>query len=419
MNPTMFDALSEREEDDAMARNLVICTDGTWNTPDQSDRHRVVASNVVKVCRAVSGRNAKSGVEQLVYYDTGVGTGGRWDRIKGGVFGVGLFDNVQKAYKAIGSGWRPQDRLFLFGFSRGAFTARSLAGLIGVCGIPDPSKGPVAEALSSAVEVYRMDPRKQRTEREKEAAAHLARWSHHDDQGNPIRSVWFVGVWDTVGALGVPLKLLNWVGRHRYSFHDVRLGTHIQHAYHAIAIDERRRPFKPTLWLDRETNADQQVEQLWFPGVHSNIGGGYVDAGLSDRALLWMCAKARAAGLGLNNDYMRRRLNPDYHGELRDPLSLVYKMSRPFLRPIGKPWPDAGNSRSYPALKEGVHYSAERRHGHVTEALYQANPGAANLTEVLDSKQLPVAPALAEERDFHLSGAAFDWGGDGSAPAPL
>ena len=96
------------------------------------------------------------GIRQYVYYDTGVGTGGLWDHFKGGVFGIGLLENIKQAYSVISSNFEVGDNLFLFGFSRGAYTARSLSGLIGLCGIPDPRKSPVAEAVDSAIDIYRM-----------------------------------------------------------------------------------------------------------------------------------------------------------------------------------------------------------------------------------------------------------------------
>ena len=284
-----------------MTRHLIVCTDGTWNQPDQRDRDRIVPSNVVKMARAIAGKTRK-GIPQLVYYDTGVGTGGWWDRIKGGAFGIGLSDNIKQAYTALGQEFRPGDKLFLFGFSRGAYTARSLAGLIGLCGIPDRGKHDLAEATEHAFKIYRLK------KRHSEAREHGKKFSHTKGfrQKTLYTDVHFVGVWDTVGALGIPGGLF----RSRHNFHDVTLGSHITHAYHALATDERRRPFTPTLWLGKNVSRDQKVEQVWFPGVHTNIGGGYVDAGLSDRAFLWMCLKAREAGLGFKADYMNLQSHP-------------------------------------------------------------------------------------------------------------
>ncbi|MDH5736844.1 MAG: DUF2235 domain-containing protein, partial [Gammaproteobacteria bacterium] len=374
-------------------RHFVICTDGTWNTPDQTDRGRVVPSNVVKISRALAGHNT-AGVEQLLYYDRGVGTQGGWDAIKGGAFGIGLSDNVIEAYQVLGHHYQEGDRLFLFGFSRGAYTARSLAGLIGLCGIPDPGKGDVHSLVKKAWAIYReSDPGR----RQQLAAAHVQACSVMTSSGM-ANEIWFIGVWDTVGALGIPLKPLNWLGRQRTRFHDVRLGAHIRHAYHAIAIDERRRPFKPALWergvADGEAGQSQpqEVQQVWFTGVHSNIGGGYVDTGLSDRAFLWMSAKARTKGLGFRADYMSRRIDPNYHGELRNSMHLGYKMLLPCERPVG------GGSH---ILGERIHYSVAARLRHPTELAYRDLHRGSSLDQALKSDLPAIEPGMPEELNFH------------------
>ncbi|MDE0242659.1 MAG: DUF2235 domain-containing protein [bacterium] len=387
-----------------MTRNLVVCTDGTWNRPDQRDRDRIVPSNVVKVARALSGKTP-AGTEQRVYYDTGVGTGGRWDHFKGGVFGVGLLENVKQAYSAIGSSYRIGDRLFLFGFSRGAYTARSLAGLIGLCGIPDPTKSDVSAAVDSATRIYRSRPGKARSNN---ASAHVERFSHTTD-GQLVRDIHFIGVWDTVGALGVPLKHLRFIGAHRHAFHDVSLGNHVAYAYHALAIDERRKPFAPSLWSAANVHDGQTVKQVWFPGVHSNVGGGYVDAGLSDRTFLWMCANAKAAGLGFHSEYMRRRVDPNLYGELRDSMKWYYKILGPYPRPIPDPKAAAG---------EAVHWSALQRLEFVTEIAYRNRPNRAVLANAIAAGSPPVTAAMPEE-DFHRAGAAPDWNDGGGVPESL
>ena len=389
-----------------MARNLVICTDGTWNKPDQMDRGRVVPSNVVKLARALSGKTS-DGVSQHVYYDTGVGTGGWWDRVKGGAFGIGLMENVKQAYHCIGTNFEPGDRLFLFGFSRGAYTARSLAGLIGLCGIPDRDKGLVGAAVDSAVKVYRM-PQKKRAKREaREASAkeHISGCSHMKD-GEAVRGIGMVGVWDTVGALGIPLAPLRWVGGRRRRFHDVTLGSHIESAYHALAIDERRRPFRPTLWCARNVSSGQMVEQVWFPGVHTNIGGGYVDAGLSDRALLWMCLKAVGAGLGFRKDYMRGRVDPNLYGELRNSMKRRYRPLGTIVRPIG----------TDTVAGEYIHYSARQRVDFATEAAYRERARRSALQNALDAGMPLIAPSSRAETAFHSLSNLQNWNdGGGSA----
>lgn len=386
-----------------MTRNLVFCTDGTWNKPDQQDRDRVVPSNVAKVCRAVSGKT-NNDVEQLVYYDTGVGTEGNlFDRIMGGAFGVGLFENVKQAYKVLAKNYQEEDKLFIFGFSRGAYTARSLASLIGLCGIPDPNKNDVDETIKLAYKIYRMNPKKKKSEREKTAKKHVEEYTHIN------KEVWFIGVWDTVGSLGIPLKLFNWIARSKHRFHDTTLGSHIKRAYHAIAIDERRKPFLPTLWLTENISPEQTVEQVWFPGVHSNVGGGYVDAGLSDRALLWMCLKARDAGLGFNEAYINRRVDPNYHGEVRNSMNILYKIFGPAPREIGiKNGKYAG---------EMIHYTAERRFEHATEILYRNRYSKESLGKALKNDYPPIAK-MDEETGFY-SGAKIKWNGNTELPKSM
>lgn len=356
-----------------MSRNLVICTDGTWNRPDQRDRDRIVPSNVVKVARALSGRTSAQ-TEQCVYYDTGVGTGGRWDHFKGGAFGVGLLENVKQAYSAIGSSFRSEDKLFLFGFSRGAYTARSLAGLIGLCCIPDPARGNVSASVESAIQIYRARPGAARSHK---ASRHAQQFSH-TNEASTVGDIHFIGVWDTVGALGVPLK-------------------HLQF-----------KPFRPSLWSAANVRAGQTVQQVWFPGVHSNIGGGYVDAGLSDRSFLWMCANAKNAGLGFRNEYMRQRVDPNLYGEFRDSMKWYYRTLGPYPRPI----------QNATAAGEEIHWSARQRLGFATEIAYRNRPDRAILANAIAAGNPPVTVPMPEE-DFHSPGAKPTWNDGGGVPRNL
>lgn len=389
-----------------MARHLVVCTDGTWNRPDQRDHGLVIPSNVVKVARAVAGCT-QGGVQQLVYYDTGVGTGGCWDQIKG-IFGFGLSKNVKQAYEALGKIFQPGDKIFLFGFSRGAYTARSLAGLIGLCGIPNGREESVTAIVERAFRIYRL--RNGAGERIEKAKRHIEKYAHVKKDQCAINDICFIGVWDTVGALGIPSDLCKAFNRRRFQFHDTTLGEHIQRAYHALAIDERRRPFKPTLWLNGEASKHREVQQLWFPGVHCNIGGGYVDHGLSDRAFLWICLKAREAGLGLKADYMNLRVIPDYHGELRDSRVGVFQLLSSRARVIG----EGGNAG------EAIHYSAEERFDHSTESNYREGHARKNLGPALESAKMNGKPSVASplcgEKEFHSHLKACFWNDGGGSP---
>ena len=206
--------------------------------------------------------------------------------MSGGAFGHGLEDNVYEAYRFLVGNYEPGDELFLFGFSRGAFTARSLAGMIRKCGILERQH---VRRYPAAIALYRDD------QHPDSPAARTFRRAHAvgGDATLPIR---FIGVWDTVGALGIPLRGLRGLTRHKYQFHDTELSGSVAQACHALAIDERRAPFEPTLWAYRP-KPGQTVEQVWFAGVHSDVGGGYPDTGLADITLEWMIDRAQGAGL--------------------------------------------------------------------------------------------------------------------------
>ena len=383
-------------------RNLVLCFDGTWNSDDASS-----PTNVVKTWRAIRPATS-AGVEQLAYYDRGVGTG-RFDRFRGGVLGLGLARNVEIAYRWLTANYMPRDRLFLFGYSRGAYTARSLAGLLGLCGIPDAGRCALvdcrpAEAAGRAMAIYRMPAGKAREER---AARHRDTFRRAPaapgvpgvDVLRPSIIVHFIGVWDTVGALGVPVTWLNWVGARRHRFHDVRLDRHIRHACHAVSVDEGRRPFVPTLWLS-PPGPGQEVEQLWFPGVHGDVGGGRPHAGLSDGALLWMWAKAHAAGLAFEPRAVLDEVAPDPLGP-QGRMSPAYRLLGRHDRPVGE-----ADENGRPAVTgEAVHFSAIRRLENPESAAYREGVARRTLLPALEEKRVqPASPAPGEEDPTSL-----DW----------
>jgi uncharacterized protein (DUF2235 family) len=280
-----------------MAKNLVVCCDGTWNDPDELRDHVAKPTNVAKLALTLVSDVDKSAGErsQLMHYEPGVGTTAD-ERLIGGAFGYGLSRNIRDGYRFLAQNYAPGDRIFLFGFSRGAYTARSLAGLIHNCGV---LRADCIDQVDAAFAFYR-DRTNQTHPRT--IASHIFRdmYAHADAK------VFFIGVWDTVGALGIPESLPGWEQLSKiftgweqlWGFHDTRLSPEVKFAYHALAIDEERSPYKPTLWAtDPGAVADQTLEQVWFAGVHSEIGGGTSDSSLSDIPFLWMVEKARAQGL--------------------------------------------------------------------------------------------------------------------------
>ncbi|MFB8773831.1 DUF2235 domain-containing protein [Streptomyces broussonetiae] len=327
-----------------MAKRLVVCCDGTWNFADQPSK-----TNVAKVALSVIPGTA-AGREQRVCYHGGVGTHRR-ERVRGGAFGVGLSRNVVDAYRFLVETYEPDDEVFLFGFSRGAFTARSLAGLILNSGI---LRRDHADRIPEAWALYR-----DRIEQPKGAAATLFRRSYARET-----EIDFIGVWDTVGALGIPMPSAPWLQPYatrfnrRWAFHDTELGSSVRAAFHALAVDEQRSAFRPTLWHQRP-GADQQgqeLKQVWFAGVHSDVGGGYRETGLSDIALLWMVDQARRYGLEFDLDVLSEagpkvmrpekstdfRVRPDGSGPLHSSRTGMYRLVKPLHRPIGEAANDQG-----------------------------------------------------------------------------
>lgn len=317
-----------------MAKRLVLCCDGTWNTPDQTSAGRRCQTNVAKVAATVADRDAE-GVEQLVLYHRGVGTA-RGERIRGGAFGVGLSRGVQDVYRFVVANYEPGDEIFLFGFSRGSYMARSTAGLIRNAGI---LKAANLGEIPRAYALYR-----ERAVHPRDLESQLFRRTYSHPEA-PIR---FVGVWDTVGALGIPWSGVPAFDRlnRRWSFHDTQLSRIVQNAYQALAIDERRRPFLPAIWKQNPQAVDQVLEQVWFAGVHCDVGGGYPDTGLSDLALLWMVARARSCGLAFEPGALAAvddqgagdaatGTAPDPLGPLHDSCTGLYRVLPPGPRPIG------------------------------------------------------------------------------------
>lgn len=255
-----------------MSKKIVFCLDGTWDSPQDK-------TNVYTLYTAITLNS-----NQVKFYDDGVGSDGTpLQKLAGGAFGDGLFQKIKDGYTKIAHVYEQDDQIFLFGFSRGAFTARSLAGMIAICGLPTGNFDD--NLVSDAFDAYR-DPGKR--------AGFKAKYNLYDAK------IAMVGVWDTVGALGIP-AIEGGVDPAKYGFLDTGLHPDVQNAYHALSIDERRREFPPTLWTPPDPPvAGQTLQQVWFSGVHCDVGGGYPETGLSDITLGWMMGKA--IGLGLQID---------------------------------------------------------------------------------------------------------------------
>jgi hypothetical protein len=282
-------------------KRIVLLLDGTWNDAEvgMSDTNIVRLRENIASCldeapvvpdattpasapnqTSVSYRWYKA-TQYIVFYERGVGTGGFFDNVKGGAFGVGLSSNIRRAYLFLSRHYEPGDEIFIFGFSRGSYTARSLVGYIGSVGLLRASNCTAANE-SRAWYYYRTNPLNRLPTEEAEI-----RGNSYPVQDVRIK---FLGVFDTVGALGIPIAWFRRENRDLFEFHDVGLSPRCDFSVQALAIDEHREAFEATLW--RQPKFEQiscVAEQVWFAGAHSDIGGGYIDErerpSLPERAL--------------------------------------------------------------------------------------------------------------------------------------
>jgi len=308
-----------------MAKTWIVCIDGTWNQPGQKDRDPVTAaetaapSNVVRTWEALANTSLSTdfyygsiapikpkilftGVEGEVIYLAGIGTSGTVEtHVLEGATGTGTSERIRDAYRFLAERYHQGDRIYGFGFSRGAFAIRSLAGFIDLAGMPKQPRALKEEELLEIYDAYMGGK-----------LVDKARYGTIDTM------IDFVGVWDTVGALAF--------GRTLGAFHRINPGN-VKRVAHALALDEERQRFEPSFW-DAPATAATQVEEVWFSGCHTNIGGGYADANLSNIALFWMLQSARDAGLPLD-----ARGIPGF--DLKDPRGLQRDSYKEFYECMG------------------------------------------------------------------------------------
>jgi hypothetical protein len=278
-------------------KNIVLCSDGTGNSAAKA-----FGTNVSRIYNAIDLQGHLGDPRlrpQLAFYDDGVGTSGFLPlQLLGGAVGLGLNQNIRDLYEALVRVYEPGDDIYLFGFSRGAFTVRSLAGMICRCGIVDPSRlgdDPLAikDYVERAFKVYRRQHRARNPE-----LADAFRRTH----SYPNPRIRCIGVWDTVGAIGVPIDELRTLLDRvlRIGFHNTDLLPQVDYGFHALAIDDERETFAPVMWNEKSSpHTSDRIEQVWFSGVHSNVGGGYPKPGLANVSLHWMMHKVSALDPGL------------------------------------------------------------------------------------------------------------------------
>jgi hypothetical protein len=308
-----------------MSKNIVIFSDGTGQAGGLPDSTSTNVYLLFKGCPIILG-------VQETFYDPGLGSppmGARlrhWRRLYNlvcQITGLGISRNIADCYNTLICLYQPGDRIFLFGFSRGAYTVRSLGGLISLCGIPQVSarglnlrantrarRRAVWRAIRWVYQTYGRSEVRKRLRHER-AKRFRRQYQSHDVVP------YFVGVWESVRALGLPgvSRFVPW----RHAFHDATLNPQVPYARHALSIDENRRVFVPALW--DETKMDRQsgrINQVWFPGVHSDVGGGYHERELGDLALTWMIAEATNIPHPLIVERANLNLNPSHLGIQHD-----------------------------------------------------------------------------------------------------
>ena len=356
-------------------KKLVFCFDGTWNKIESD-----YPTNVARIAQAVSHFDG-DGTPQIVHYDEGVGTSevGKvlsWigNRIAGG-FGLGLQQNIVEAYTFLILNYDPGDQIYVFGFSRGAITARSFVGLLRNSAVmPRRYLGRIREAVSryidrsDATSPNSLDSRFFRYQNCPDACLESdldwldQAFPEHDHRSKPRLQVEYLGVWDTVGALGVPkgFGIASFINR-KFQFHDTTLTSFVSRACHAVAADELRGTFEPTMWTNL-SELNQAVpgsyQQKIFPGTHSSVGGGGPIRGLSDAALEWIYRGARDAGLAFDTDVKSPLFGmlPDHRAPLHNEIA-KHKWSRKD-KLLGSGLKD----RTFPALTlDDLHASVVRR----------------------------------------------------------
>ena len=300
-------------------KNIIVCCDGT------SEEHGKISTNVVRIYSLIIQDD-----QQIGFYDPGVGTGGwGYDKKAGGfkklfdkATGTGLQKNVEDAYRFLMSSYEDKDEIYLFGFSRGAFTVRSLAGMLHKCGLLRKNNYSLVEYASK---IYNT----------KGNAEIAAEFKERFSRSCPVH---FIGVWDTVEILLMKASK---------RWHDSRLNPEVKYGYQALAIDEKRRPYRPSLWDESLKNCHQKIEQVWFAGVHSDIGGGYKERGLPNITLHWMVHKAMEWGMRINEQKLSEyKLDPN--GVIHESYKGVFKFSGKHIRKIPE------GSKVHKSVKERI-----------------------------------------------------------------
>jgi uncharacterized protein (DUF2235 family) len=335
-------------------KRLALFLDGTWNQVSDN-------TNVWRL-RSLFAPASADGCEQRAYYSTGLGTK-FGEKVRGGMFGTGIDTAITSAYEWLMENYAPGDDIFIFGFSRGAYTARSLSGFILKCGLLQRG-APLG--VNQLFKRYRRSGQKTireliAGERGTDEFGFEEGWMLKYAQPVPIK---FIGVFDTVGALGVPFAIYRRFKGEAYPFLNTGLRHDNEYAFHALAVDEHRKAFMPTLWTNQGAihatpRPIERTEQRWFVGAHANVGGGCFSDSLAQLPLKWLERKAATVGLAFKDEF------------IAEPNAAMAPISDSYAQMAGG---------LYRLLTLGIRYY--RRIGLPPES---EGPGVSNINETIDS----------------------------------
>jgi len=321
---------------EAMSKNIVFCADGTWNSPDQDDDNDKISdpTNVCKLFRALNGKQTSGDINseeqekklldptgkttlQTAKYLYGVGCSDNLIvKMLGGVAGAGVISRIVRGYTFISRHYQPGDQIYLIGFSRGAYTVRALADMIMKMGLlkPEHVQDPETGYRDGIFTWYKYRSKKSvLLDLLSSLAKKIKGIKLSARDYVKVEGIKAIGVWDTVGAMGIPVYAIKGKRRDLFKFTSTRLSKRVEHGFHAVALDEQRVDFTPTLW-DQTANVTQNL----FPGGHADVGGGYPiknnESGLSDGALVWMVDNLKQEGLLIQSGANLTNVKPDAKG---------------------------------------------------------------------------------------------------------
>lgn len=334
-----------------MGKNIIVLSDGTAQEGGKGNN-----TNIYKLFNMLLDRTD----EQVVFYDPGLGTG--INKITGKTSGAGISKNLKQCYEFIFDNFQSGDNIYLIGFSRGAATVRSLSNFIHHFGILPKSR---PDLINDAYRIYKKHESKKKSHNEQESELEKAANKFIEKHHTMWTRIRFIGCFDTVAALGSPFPrfnaILNRVPFLKSSFHNFSLSKSVENAYQALSIDDERKTFHPLLW---NTNKEdyQTIHQVWFSGMHTDVGGGYAEQKLSDIALEWMIEKAITCGIKIYSEH-KVEISPNPFGKMHD--SRGGRMKKLFRKEI-RYWPEKRNDK--PVIHKSVFERYENKKSKLKES---------------------------------------------------